>query len=434
MGLFRFGKKVKEESGAKTNQSVTQKSNRSPQELYEEGIRLYHGDESGQAAELFLEAAEAGYAEAQRWLGVMYNHGLSFERDDKKAAFWYEEAAKQGHAEAQADLAELYEFSDLVRSYEKARYWYSRVLEGGEMKAAYSLGLMYSEGKGCTKNMKKALEYWCRGAELGEVHCLKKLGDYYRDLDQAEEALKWYRLGEQGDIWRDSFSESIEKMGEASRWREAIDGTAAADPERAYRNGANLYEAGDGFIAYLWMRAAAENGYVQAQYELAWMLAMDEEKQDIETAIEWAQKAAEAGHKDAAVLAYDLKELTIRVAMYEENGDYERAFKLRYILAIQGDINSQLYVGESYRKGQGVEKDLDKAERWCCRAMEQGAEEAPFRLGLVYYEAREYDAAIDMFLISAEKGKNKQAEKWVLALKEGNYPDADKLLEAIARE
>ena len=482
MGLFGFGKKkVKEESGPKINQSVNRKSNCSPQELYEEGIRLYNADENEQAAELFLEAAEAGYTEAQRWLGLMYNQGLYFEKDDKKAAFWYEEAAKQGHAEAQNDLAALYEFSTSVKDYEKALYWYNCLLEGGQMEAAYSLGLMYSEGKGCTKNMEKALGYWCRGAELGEVHCLEKLGDYYRDLGQVEEALKWYRMGEQGDIWTDSFSESIEKMGEASRWRENIDSTAAADSERAYQNAADLYEEGEGFIAYLWMRAAAENGHVQAQYELAWMLAMDEENQDIETAIEWAQKAADAGHEEAADLAYDLKNLMVRVVVYEVKEDYEHAFKLRYVQAIQGDAEAQLHVGEYYRKGQGVEKDLDKAESWYCRAMKQGAEEAPFRLGAVYFEQCEYDAAIEMFRIPAEKGnpqamyniavccrenglmekaeewwlcaaekghqgsmwnlsvlycekrKYKQAKKWALVLKEKNYPDADMLLDAIAR-
>ena len=50
--------------------------------------------------------AEAGDAEAQKNLGVMYAIGEGMPQDDAEAVAWFRKAAEQGHAEAQFILAE----------------------------------------------------------------------------------------------------------------------------------------------------------------------------------------------------------------------------------------------------------------------------------------------------------------------------------------
>ena len=59
------------------------------------------------AAEYYLQAANAGHAEAQYSLGYMYRYGEGVNRDLHKAREWYEKAAKQGHAKARQHLENM---------------------------------------------------------------------------------------------------------------------------------------------------------------------------------------------------------------------------------------------------------------------------------------------------------------------------------------
>lgn len=49
-----------------------------------------------EAYDLFSEAAELGYAEAMAYMGVMYRNGFVVEKDDAKAAEWYQKAIDTG--------------------------------------------------------------------------------------------------------------------------------------------------------------------------------------------------------------------------------------------------------------------------------------------------------------------------------------------------
>ena len=53
-------------------------------------------------------AAQEEYAEAQRGLGLLYQDGHGVERNDVKAARWFEKAARQGGAVVQYHLEMLY--------------------------------------------------------------------------------------------------------------------------------------------------------------------------------------------------------------------------------------------------------------------------------------------------------------------------------------
>jgi uncharacterized caspase-like protein len=61
------------------------------------------------ALRIWLEAAEAGDAEAQYYVGEIYEKGLGTEPDYAKAAEWYRRSAEQGYARAQTNLGFLYE-------------------------------------------------------------------------------------------------------------------------------------------------------------------------------------------------------------------------------------------------------------------------------------------------------------------------------------
>ena len=70
--------------------------------------------------------AEAGDAEAQNLLGIMYDYGLSVPQDDAEAARWFRLAADQGHAESQYELGGRYWTGEGVpQDYVQAHTWYN---------------------------------------------------------------------------------------------------------------------------------------------------------------------------------------------------------------------------------------------------------------------------------------------------------------------
>jgi hypothetical protein len=93
-----------------------------------------------EAHKLLLPAAQAGNADAEELIGVMYALGLGVEKDDRRAFEWYLRASLKGHPGAQSGIGWYYETGrgltapDLVRGY----MWYVLSAIGGDPDAAVS--------------------------------------------------------------------------------------------------------------------------------------------------------------------------------------------------------------------------------------------------------------------------------------------------------
>jgi len=61
------------------------------------------------ALKIWLPMAEVGDAEAQNYVGEIFEKGLGLPSDFKVAAYWYQQAAKQGLSRAKINLGHLYE-------------------------------------------------------------------------------------------------------------------------------------------------------------------------------------------------------------------------------------------------------------------------------------------------------------------------------------
>ncbi len=79
------------------------------QQLTLEGDSLFELKDYPAAAELFKQAADMDYAEAQYKLGMMYQKGLGFEINNTEAVRWYRMAADQNYAKALNGLGIMYE-------------------------------------------------------------------------------------------------------------------------------------------------------------------------------------------------------------------------------------------------------------------------------------------------------------------------------------
>jgi hypothetical protein len=93
------------------------------------GLRYLMGrgvamEDSVQARDWFVKAADKGNASAQFWLGEMYSTGWGIPEDKARAAIWYRKAADQGLATAQFDLGNMYETgTGVALNHEEAVTW-----------------------------------------------------------------------------------------------------------------------------------------------------------------------------------------------------------------------------------------------------------------------------------------------------------------------
>ncbi len=79
------------------------------------------------ALKVWLKSAEAGEAEAQNYVGEIFEKGLGLESDPEAAATWFRKAAEQGLASAQINLGYLYEKGlGVERDPAEALRWYRR--------------------------------------------------------------------------------------------------------------------------------------------------------------------------------------------------------------------------------------------------------------------------------------------------------------------
>jgi len=159
-------------------------------------------------------SAEAGQAEAQFDLGVLYAQGLGVRRDLSEASNWYGKAARQGNAEAEFALGQLYlrgwgvprdeadalRWFDLANSVEsdgpptdwalvegygmprdakQASYWYQLAADQGHAEAQFNLGRLFASGQGVKRDAEQAARWISAAATQGFVPAMNDLGARY---------------------------------------------------------------------------------------------------------------------------------------------------------------------------------------------------------------------------------------------------------------
>jgi TPR repeat protein len=129
-----------------------------------------------------------------------------------------------------------------------------------------------------------------------------------------------------------------------------------------------------------WWRAAAEQGHLSAQFNLAEYLRQGRGvAKDVYEAIEWYTKAAKSGH---LLSQYDLGYLFWTGKEIPE--DRQLAFKWIAAAATQGSAEAQNRLGQFYFDGFGVPKDMVEAIKWYTKAAEQNHLLSQAILGEVY--------------------------------------------------
>ncbi|MGN1150831.1 MAG: tetratricopeptide repeat protein [Lachnospiraceae bacterium] len=322
---------------------------------YEKGRAALYGTEGTEinleeAYNNFEQAKELGYTDANFYLGLLCD-AYSYPKEDFEAAKAYYEACKE-NSYAQISLAFLYyKGQGVEEDKEKAKEMFqtvidqgcvegylgtvcfameeedyttafddsNKVLEGTEQcyiaYAMKNIGVFYENGVGVEPDYGKAMEWYEKAADLGNLYAMRRIGNMYYNGNGVEQdyakAMEWY--------------EKVADLGDTN---------AMADIGNMYYNGNGVEQ--DYARAMEWYEKAADLGNSTATMNVAYMYQEGQgAEQDYAKAMEWYEKAAELGQPIA--------------------------------------MNN---IGYLYYSGQGVEQDYAKALEWYEKAAELGNEEA----------------------------------------------------------
>lgn len=227
-----------------------------------------------------------------------------------------------------------------------------RNAEAGNSDAQYLLGKKYLAGEGVDKDVRKALEWLQKSADLDHPGAALRLGIIFAKGEEGVEAV----------------------------------------PEKA---------------AALYQRAASK-GDAQAQFLLG--VAYLYEKgipQNTELGLEWLMKAAMPGNIDAQMFLSKL----YTEGVFVEKDDAEALNWLR-LAAEAGHLYAQIGMGLRYVEGEGVERNMATAIDWFKRSAAQGHEDSKKFIGEYYADRYGDKDAYEWFLKKAIQGE-KESQAWL---------------------
>jgi TonB family protein len=169
----------------------------------------------------FKKAAGQGFAEAQGWMGALYDAGQGVSRNYERAEELYRKAAEQGDVSAQVNLGFMYQHGRNVpqpvrelngslifwsdngggfvrQDFAEAAKWYLRSAQQGSSFAQSRLGWMYIRGLGVKKDGSEAAKWFLKAAEQGETSTQCMLSALYLDGESVPtdyiQAHRWLNL------------------------------------------------------------------------------------------------------------------------------------------------------------------------------------------------------------------------------------------------
>lgn len=268
-----------------------------------DGIKAFKKQEYALALHEFTHQAKEGDADAQFFMGSLYQQGDGVIKNVATALPWLEKAAKQKHHGALNALGVIYASEKEFRDYAKAQKCFEAAARQNIPEARYNLGLLLLTGLSGKPSPSEAANNFQLAAEAGIAAAQHKLGKLY----------------DKGDVLKEN-------------------------PEEALQ----------------WYHKAAEQGYAQAQFDLGMMyhLGKGVQKND-EIALHWLGLAA-----TERILAAQTEIAEFYDRGYGTQQDRLKAFYWYCQAAEQGNADAQLALGFKYALGEGVPQDFVLAYVW----------------------------------------------------------------------
>jgi len=133
-----------------------------------EGLDALKRGDYGVAVRELRGPADAGDAEAQYRIGLMYEYGKGYPRDVQQALRWLIRAGTQGHTGAAVELGVLYTGGQGVPSNARESVdWFRKAALQGNAVAQYNLGAMIAKGEGAKLDNAEAMAWFRKSADQG---------------------------------------------------------------------------------------------------------------------------------------------------------------------------------------------------------------------------------------------------------------------------
>lgn len=143
-----------------------------------------------------LSKAEAGIDTGQFNLGLMYFKGEGVDQSFTEAIKWMTLAANQGLPEAQYILSGVYSDNvSGVKNTKTAYSWAKKAANQGHDAAQFQVGTMYQNGIGVEKKYDLCGSLVQKAADQGNVDAAFNLANLFRDQKKEKLAIQYYTKG-----------------------------------------------------------------------------------------------------------------------------------------------------------------------------------------------------------------------------------------------
>lgn len=155
---------------------------------FAEGATAYNNKNYPVALKEITPLANAGNADAEHLLGLMYYLGRGVPQDYKKAMFWHMKAALQGKADAQYVVGAMYYTGNaVIQDQKQATVWFRRAAEQGHAEAQQVLGLMYRYHMGgMPQDNVIAYMLWNLAAANGSANAVEQRSAVLKKMTQEQ--------------------------------------------------------------------------------------------------------------------------------------------------------------------------------------------------------------------------------------------------------
>ena len=393
-----------------------------------------------QAAFYFTSAVQSGIVEARNYLGLLYYAGTGVAQDYKQAALYFrmaavdrslkgiyllakcyyfgegvildldiatryfKNAADRGHSEARSKMDQLIKYNELKAGKSDVEVDYltgklfldERVKLGlsylesaadkGHVVAQITIAQMYLDGKRVDRNLEKAKRYFKMAADRGNGEGQYKYHDlvlYSKEGKVAFSPVDKHRLGM---LYKyiGNFDKAIKHLKSAAEGKYL---NAEYDLGMLYsylgtgKGGEEWLDIDTAQESKKWLKSAADQNHVYAQYHWGWLLILDDK---MEEGLPYVVKAADLGHTEAQYRLWTL---------FSKHADLDQQnIALQYLkkAADLGHTEAQYRLWTLFSK----HADLDQqniALQYLKKAADQNHREAQYRMWMEFFKHTDRD-------------------------------------------
>jgi TPR repeat protein len=155
---------------------------------FAEGATAYNNKNYAVALKEIRPLAQAGNADAEHLLGLMYYMGRGVPQDYKAALEWHRKAALKGKADAEYVVGAMYYTGNaVIQDHKQAVGWFRKAAEQGHVQAQQVLGLMYRYHMGgVPQDNVIAYMLWNLAAANGSANAAEQRSQVVKTMTQEQ--------------------------------------------------------------------------------------------------------------------------------------------------------------------------------------------------------------------------------------------------------